>query len=62
MDNLFLGTVYDVTSDGVRITFDGNDSPTNKRYKRLNSASLSSGDRILAVKQSGTYIILGKIT
>lgn len=61
MTDLFLATVYSVSSSGISLTIDGETGHTTKLYKRLASASLSAGDRVLVVKQAGTYIILGKI-
>lgn len=59
---ILLATVYSASSSGVRLTFDGESTPSQKYYKRLNSVSLSSGNRVLVVKASGTYVVLGKIS
>jgi hypothetical protein len=59
---LMLATVYSASSSGVRLIFDGQDTASQKLYKRLNSASLSSGDRVLVAKASGTCVVLGKIS
>ena len=45
----------------AQLIFDGQTTATQKYYKRLSSYSPASGDRVLVVKDSGTYIILGKI-
>ena len=59
---LFLATVADVTSAGVSILFDGSDTGTTKYYKQLNTGvTLSENDRILVMRQSGSYVVLGKI-
>lgn len=57
----YLGTVGSSNSSGVAIIFDGQSAATAKRYKRLSSYSPTVGDRILAVKVSGSYVVLGKI-
>lgn len=58
----FLATVYNVSSSGVQLKIDGQDSPTTKRYKKLiTGATLLRNDRILVMKISGTYVVLGKI-
>ena len=59
---IFLGTVNSVNSSGVEFTLDGEAEPMTKRYKQLNTGqTLSSGARIVAVKLSGTFIVLGAI-
>ena len=59
---IFLGTVNSVNSSGVEFTLDGETEPMTKRYKQLNTGqTLSSGARIVAVKLSGTFIVLGAI-
>lgn len=57
----YLGTVGGVSASGVTIVFDGQTTATAKSYKRLASYSPAPGDRILAVKISGSYVVLGKI-
>lgn len=55
-------TVTEVTSTGIRILVDGETEPTNKVYKQISSArSIETGDRVVAMLQNGTYIILGTI-
>ena len=58
---LILATVGEYSAEGTTLIFDGTDTPTTKQYKRVGPASLSAGDRVLAAKISGTYLILGKI-
>lgn len=59
---LFLATVNGVNSSGVQITLDGETTPMTKRYKQLKTGqTLSSGARVVAVKISGTFIVLGAI-
>lgn len=50
------------SSAGATLIFDGQETATTKRYKRLvNGATPAAGDRVLVLKMSGTYVILGKI-
>lgn len=47
---------------GVSVIFDGEETPTTKRFMRLaTDTSLSKGNRVLVAKVSGTYIVLGKV-
>lgn len=66
MDNaeFLLGTVTEVsTTYGVRIQLDGQDEAMSKYYKMLVTGAgiLADGDRVIVMKHSGTYVILGKI-
>lgn len=61
MSEYKLGTVTS-TSGGISVQFDGETAPSTKKYKRLASySSPAVNDRILLLRVSGTYIILGKI-
>ena len=56
-----LGTVTSI-SGGISVQFDGETSPSSKKYKRLASySSPAVNDRVLMVKIGGSYVILGKI-
>ena len=57
----YLATVAGVGASGVRLLFAGESSATSKYYKCLGSANVSTGDRVVVMKQSGTYIVLGTI-
>lgn len=67
MDNnaeFLLGTVTAVSNaNGIRIQIDGQDEPMTKYYKMMltGADAPSVDDRVVVMKQSGTYIILGKI-
>lgn len=62
MTEFFLGTVNSVNNDGVEITLDGQSSPMTKHYKQMVTGySLSANDRVVVMKNSGTYLVLGKI-
>lgn len=60
----FLGTVVNwQTTTGVRIKIDGQDSYMTKSFKMLMvSRPLPRGARVLIMKHSGTYIVLGEIS
>ena len=57
----YCATVTEVTTDGIRILIDGEQEPTTKAFKQLNPEhEFSTGDRVVAMLQSGTYVILGR--
>ena len=59
---LELATVGAVYSDGVSIIPDGQSSASQKHYTALTTGhALAAGDRIVVVKMSGSYIVLGRI-
>lgn len=61
MNEYKLATVTSVDG-GISVQFDGETSPSQKKYKRLaNYSSPAVDDRVLMVKIAGTYVILGKI-
>ena len=51
-----LGTIIN-----GKVQFDGEDTPSQKTYKRLGSYTITDGDRVLLARLSGSYIILGKV-
>lgn len=60
---IFLAAVAGIDENGFTLTFDGQTVATQKKYCRIaGSGALAVGDRVMVVKNSGTYIILGKIT
>lgn len=59
-EGFYLATVREINSSGIKIQLDGEDQPMSKRYKRLTTVRL--GNRVLAVKLNGTFIILGPLT
>ena len=59
---MYLATVNGVNASGVQITIDGASEPMNKRYKQMATGqALTADDRVLVMKLSGTYVVLGKI-
>lgn len=59
----YLATVSTVSdANGVTFTLDGQSSATTKAYKTLLTGNeLTAGDRIVVMKHSGTYVVLGAI-
>ena len=51
---------YD-SSWGATLILPGSSAATTKRYKRIDGLTIASGDRVLAAKISGTYVIIGRI-
>ena len=61
MSDYKLGTVTS-TSGGIYVQFDGETTPSTKKYKRLASySSPTVNDRVLLIKVGGTYVIIGKV-
>jgi len=59
-----LGTVTAVSqTNGIRIQLDGQDAAMSKYYKMLNTGADApgTGDRVVVMKHSGTYIVMGRI-
>lgn len=60
----YLATVSGGTAgEGIKIILDGQDSAMAKPYKILvtGKSPPRSGERVLVVKISGTYIVLGAV-
>lgn len=59
-----LATVAEYSAtNGARLLFPGETEAQSKFYKCLDSAAaLSAGARVVAMKQSGTYIVLGTVS
>lgn len=56
-----MGTVDSLFPDGSpKVKFDGETTPSQKKYKRLASYTPSVGDRVVIASVSGTYVVLGK--
>lgn len=60
----FIGTVKAWSDEtGVQIQLDGQDSPMTKRFKMmLMCRPLKVDARVVVMKHSGTYIVLGEIS
>lgn len=58
-----LATVSALSNDGIQLIFDGQTEPSQKYYKRVaNLSPPGTGNRVVVMKHSGTYIVLGEIT
>lgn len=44
-----------------KVKFDGDSEASQKYYKSLGGLYLSAGTRVLCLKVSGTWIIMGKV-
>lgn len=60
----FIATVGDLSENGVTLIFDGQTEPTTKRFKSLavGRGSSFAGQRVVVMKQAGTYVVLGMLT
>ncbi len=61
--DLFLATVANVNSSGLTLILDGESEASTKRYKYMTSgyADPAAGDRVVVIKMSGTFVVLGRI-
>ena len=59
--DFYLATVAAISSGRASLTFDGETTATQKYYRHLASYSPVAGHRVLVVKISGTYVILGRV-
>lgn len=60
---MILGTISGYEEGvGLRITIDGEETPTIKSYKFLSSYNPAVNDRVLIEEISGSYVVLGKVT
>ena len=58
---LLLATVYEADAAGARLTFDGEDTPSQKKYPYLAGQTLHSGQRVVAARMSGTFVVIGAL-
>lgn len=60
----YLGTVSSWNVDtGIKVKLDGQDQAMQKGYKMMQVCRpLHVGARVIVMKQSGTYIVLGEIS
>ena len=56
-----LGVVASASNGLPVIIFDGEKTASGKLYARLDSYTPAVNDRVLLVKVSGSYIVLGKV-
>ena len=55
---IVLATVAEIGTNGLKLKIDGNDEAGDKEYKKNTSVTFSVGDRVLALKMSGTYVVI----
>ena len=61
--SFIIATVVNLNQNGLQLMAGGASEPMKKYYRYLNTgSSFNRGDRVLAVKVSGTYVVLGKIS
>ena len=59
---MILGTVYARdNNEGLRITIDGEDEATEKKYHYLASYVPAAGDRVLIEEIGDSYVVIGKV-
>lgn len=64
-EEIVFATVAEIYSDGATLYLKGSSVPSQKRYKSSNNLVLRPGNRVKAIRVSGTYIIdyiIGKPT
>lgn len=60
---LLLATVDSANNNGVTLIFDGQTEATTKRYKIMATGSqIAAGHRVVVMKHSGTYVVLGRLS
>lgn len=60
---MILGTITSYSANtGVKLTIDGEASPTTKNYSFLSTYSPTVGDRVLIEEISGSYVVLGAVS
>ena len=56
-----FATVASVENDGLTLKIDGDENASSKKYLCNSFFAFAVGDRVLALKQSGTYVVICKI-
>ena len=56
-----LAKVEEVTSDGIKIKFDGENTASEQLYTRVDSYTPTINDRVILGEAAGTYVIMGKV-
>lgn len=57
-----IASVSGIDSEGASLSINGGLETLQKKYSYLQTGnSLAVGDRVLAAKVSGTYVVIGKI-
>lgn len=56
-----LAVVSNILNGSVYLTFYGDETPSQKSYKRLSSYTPTKGDTVLVLNVNGSYVIVGKV-
>lgn len=56
-----LAEVVSTDSSGTKIKFYGEETASQKKYKRINTYTPASGDKVLMVNVNGSFLIIGKV-
>lgn len=59
--NHSIATVSGVYSDGISLIFAGQTEAGEKHYPYNRDVTFSSGDKVVIIKASGTYVILCRL-
>mgnify|MGYP001864502335 FL=1 len=54
---ILFAKIVAVRDDGLKLQFDGEQTPSQKYYKYNKSITFKVGDRVKVAKISGTYIV-----
>jgi len=57
-----MGKAYDVNASGARVHFDGEATPSMKRYRYLKGNQPSNGERVILHRVGGSWVILGALS
>lgn len=56
-----MAKVISYTANTAVVQFDGEDTASTKAYKRIYGVTITTGDRVLCARVSGTYVVIGAI-
>lgn len=61
MDNspFRMAKVISYTTTTAVVQFDGESAASTKAYKRIYGITITTGDRVLCAKVSGSYVVIG---
>ena len=59
----FTAVISDIDPSGISLSVNGGAEQLKKKYSHLDTGQqFTQGDRVLVLRYSGTYVILGKIS
>lgn len=61
MEEFKFAVVQSADNDGVIVLFEGEESPSPKKYTRLQSCNCVEGERVLMAPASGSYVVIGVV-